>query len=121
MPLYLFDGKGFFDTGAKQISNGTLTLHLMPKISCPITIGKETLHFVDGVAEVPEKSLVNGINRVQVCGIRCEMLVRSGDTVTPMGFATRDLVKIAYEVDNIKKRLSEFENWKTEHTVDPFI
>lgn len=121
MTLYLLDKKGFFDSGFEQIKNGTLTLHLMPEITCPLTIGKEKLQFTDGVATIPENALKEGINTVKVSGKNCEMLVRSGNNVTPMGFSARDFVKIAYEVEKIKNQLSDFANWKAEHTVDPFI
>ena len=121
MTLYLFDGKGLFDSGVDQIKNGFLKIKLMPKLTCDFTIGKQNLQAVDGFLEIPESFISEGINLIRVRGYKCEMLIRSGDNITPMGFSTRELVKIAYEVDFLKKQIDELKNWKRENTVDLYI
>ena len=121
MRVYLINGKGYFDTGAEQVENGVLSVDIVPKKTCDMVVGGKTVKATNGHAEIPSKYVKAGINAVHVDGVRCEMLVRSGDTVTPMGFSARDLVKVAYDVDRLHKRLDELDAWKKDQTVDLFI
>lgn len=121
MTLYLIDGRGYFDAGAGQIANGFVRLNLMPKASCPATINGKAFAFENGVAEIPAEEIREGINAITVCGNKCEMLIRNGDNLTPMGFSARDLVKVAFDVSQLARKVETLEKWETEQTVDLFV